>query len=468
LSGHTPPNTDSDKRDLERHAAQKPLGGGQSTGNKYSGEGEGGDDESLHWDPAASLDYFSYEAMKLDGLRYLCNIPRVGDAAEGNATSDAGNGAANNQTKEENEIARATDRGLELLQEMEGTCMYYVSGWWSYSFCYQKQIKQFHARSGAGVPNYPPIEDPTSHSFILGKFQRDDDEEGESDPTSKQTATTSTAELQTKGESRYLVQKLAGGTICDLTGTERKVEVQFHCNPQSTDRIGWIKEITTCSYLMVIYTPRLCHDVAFQLPQPEDTHSIQCREILAPEEIEDFEAMKAHHESQRLLVNSGASEPQVIGGIEVGAMRQVGSEGKVIQKGRMAKIGEESAEIVAKREGGKLTQMSKEDLKRWDLDPKEVEAFRKQLDEMADGKDWKLELVESNGDRVIRAIVDSDVEDGKKVEGDAEADKTHPELKKDTETSNDNDDQKEAPAPKEEDLPADQEMGSEETFKDEL
>ena len=42
-------------------------------------------------------------------------------------------------------------------------------------------------------------------------------------------------------------------------------------------------------------------------------------------------------------------------------------------------------------------------------------------------------------------------EDGKKVDGDDEADKTQPELKKDAETSNDNDDQKEAPAPKEED-----------------
>ncbi|OKL56972.1 hypothetical protein UA08_07785 [Talaromyces atroroseus] len=469
LSGHsTPSNADSDKRDLQHHASQKPLGGGQSTGSRYGGgeRGEGG----LDWAPEASFDYFSYEEMKLDGLRYLCNIPRVGNNADSNTTSNTGNGATSDKTTEENEIARATDRGLELLQEMEGTCMYYVSGWWSYSFCYQKQIKQFHARSGAGVPNYPPIEDPTSHSFVLGKFQQDDDEDGESDPSGKETTSKSTAELQTKGESRYLVQRLAGGTICDLTGAERKVEVQFHCHPQSTDRIGWIKEITTCSYLMVIYTPRLCHDVAFQLPQPEDIHSIQCREILAPEEIEDFEAMKAHHESQK-LVNSGASESQIIGGIEVGAMKQVGSEGKVIQKGRMAKIGEESVEVVAKREGGKLTQLSKEELKKWDLDPKEVESFQKQLDEMTDGKDWKLELVERNGDRIVQAIVDSNAEDDGKngdADGDGASSGKQSKLGNDGETSNDNDDQQEQPASKEEDLPSEQELGSEETFKDEL
>jgi hypothetical protein len=40
-------------------------------------------------------------------------------------------------------VRDTTASGLELLREMEGKCMYYFSGWWSYSFCYQKQIKQF-------------------------------------------------------------------------------------------------------------------------------------------------------------------------------------------------------------------------------------------------------------------------------------------------------------------------------------
>jgi protein OS-9 len=32
--------------------------------------------------------------------------------------------------------------------------------------------------------------------------------------------------LAVKGQSRYLVQHLAGGTVCDLTGEERSIEVQ--------------------------------------------------------------------------------------------------------------------------------------------------------------------------------------------------------------------------------------------------
>ncbi|GAM38723.1 hypothetical protein TCE0_033r09684 [Talaromyces pinophilus] len=446
-------NTVSDKRDLQRHASQRPIGGWKTTGKK--------DRADLDWDPELSLKYFSYEEMKLDGLRYLCNIPRVNNGPENDTTTEktGGSDGAGNQTQDENEIARATDRGLELLKEMEDTCMYYVSGWWSYSFCYKKQVKQFHAKSGPGVPNYPPIEDQTSHSFVLGKFQHDDEESDTESGRSSKSAKASTAELQTKGESRYLVQRLSGGTVCDLTGAERKIEVQFHCNPQSTDRIGWIKELTTCSYLMVIYTPRLCHDVAFQLPQFEETHSIQCREILAPDEIADFDAMKAHHDQQK-LINADIEEAQFVGGIEVGAKKEVGSDGKVIEKGRMARIGEETVQIIAKREDGELAQLSNKDLKKFNLNPKEVENFANQLDEKAKGGDWRLEIVESNGETSYRAIISSggDEEDDENVDG--EKKEGAEETKEQTPLAKDSKDDETAPS--------EEKKGSEETYKDEL
>lgn len=33
-------------------------------------------------------------------------------------------------------------------------------------------------------------------------------------------------ELQANGELKYLVQKLAGGTLCDITGKDRRIELQ--------------------------------------------------------------------------------------------------------------------------------------------------------------------------------------------------------------------------------------------------
>ncbi|KAH1588056.1 Protein OS-9 [Aspergillus fumigatus] len=347
---------------------------------------------------------FTYEEMLLEGQRYLCSIPQVD-----NGNRDQTNGAeSTSKEDEQREIARATDRGLELLREMEGKCMYYISGWWSYSFCYKKQIKQFHALpSGPGVPNYPPIEDSTTHSFVLGRFPNSgDDEDLEGDAEHKKT-TTDVAELQTKGGSRYLVQRLGGGTKCDLTGKDRKIEVQFHCHPQSTDRIGWIKELTTCSYLMVIYTPRLCNDVAFLPPQQDEAHAIECREILSEEEVSDWEANREYHLAQQLVESAITPEFPVVGDIEVGAHKWVGSEGKQIEKSRVASIGEEKIEVVAKRQNGEITRLSKEELKKYGLDPEKIETLKSRLEELAKGKDWTLEIVESNGERGLVGTVDS-------------------------------------------------------------
>jgi protein OS-9 len=274
------------------------------------------------------------------------------------------------------------------------------------------------------------------------------------------------AELQTKGGSRYLVQHLRGGTRCDLTGRDRRIEVQFHCHPQSTDRIGWIKELTTCSYLMVIYTPRLCNDVAFQPPQQDEVHSIECREVLSAEQVPEWEAMRDYHLAQQLVDAAAAATPEfpIVGDIEVGAQRLVGTEGKEIEKGRVASAGEEKVDVVAKRENGEVQSLSREELEKFDLDPKKIEDLRKRLEELAQGKDWTLEMVTANGERGLRGIVttddDSDDEDAREsAQGeDAGGDEG---------TATENPSQE--TAPKRETPQADEEEeGSEEIFKDEL
>ncbi|PWY89346.1 protein OS-9 [Aspergillus heteromorphus CBS 117.55] len=352
--------------------------------------------------PAGDHD-FRYEEMALGDQRFLCQIPRVQGDDRANATGES------HQADEQKELARAMDRGLELLREMEGRCMYYISGWWSYSFCYKNQIKQFHALpSGSGIPSYPPMEDQTTHSFILGRFpqgEEDDDIEAESD---HKKSITDVAELQTKGGSRYLVQRLDGGTRCDLTGRHRKIEVQFHCHPQSTDRIGWIKELTTCSYLMVIYTPRLCNDVAFLPPQQDEVHAIECREIISPAEVSDWEAMREYQRAQHLVESAVTEEFAVVGDIQVGAQTLVGSEGKEIEKGRVASAGEETIDVVAKRENGEIQQKSREELKKYDLDPEKLETLKKRLEDWAKGKDWTLEVVSINGERQLRGFLEED------------------------------------------------------------
>lgn len=343
----------------------------------------------------------SYERMVLDGRLYLCAIPL--DLGAKNETVEK-----TSPEDEEKELARATDRGRELLQDMD-RCIYFISGWWSYSFCYNKQVKQFHQLPpGNGAPPYPPTEDSTTPSYVLGKFTPKQKDKAEGNTPDRPPGTD--VALQTKGESRYLVQKLAGGTVCDLTGKERQIEVQFHCHPQSPERIGWIKEVTTCSYLMVIYTPRLCNDVAFLPPQEDKANLITCQEVLSADQVPEWQA-RMSAKASRLLVNGAPNARQVVGGIEIGAMKLVGREGKRIEKGKVASSNTEKADVVAKKEGGEVKRLSKEDLKKMDLDPETVETLRKKLQEMAGDKDWKLELVAQDGERELRGIVQADSED---------------------------------------------------------
>lgn len=408
----------------------------------------------------------TYEEMNLEGQRFLCQIPRV-DLGTRNQTEPK----EPNEAEEKKELARATDRGLELLREMEGRCMYYVSGWWSYSLCYKRQIKQFHALpSGSGIPSYPPLEDPTTHSFILGKFPREmqiDDE-----PMHKKTST-DTAQLQTRGGSRYLVQRLEGGTTCDLTGRSRKIEIQFHCHPQSTDRIGWIKELTTCSYLMVVYTPRLCNDVAFLPPQQDEVHPIECREILSPDEVQDWESMREYQLSQRLVeAGDNFMDMPIVGDIEVGGKRLVGKDGRQIEKGRVASIGEEKKDVIARSKKGEVNWMSNADLKKYNIDPEKVETLRKRIEEVAQGQDWKLEVVDANGERGLRGIVDTGDDEGdddglgKTSSGDSDPAKGQGQPKH--EDNQQQQQQQPAATGHGDGHDGDEPQGSEEIFKDEL
>ena len=263
-------------------------------------------------DPDSPFPSDRYERMILNNKPYLCSIPSVPFPST-NSTTQAR--AASEETAE---LARATDRGYDLLRSMTGSCLYFVSGWWSYSFCYNAHVKQFHQLPpGKGTSLFPPIEDPATPSYVLGKFGEvrnrfenvDGDDGGRDAGLPPQEGEEGmTTEIQAKGtsSSRYLSQKLSGGTTCDLTGSPRRVEIQFHCHPQSVDRIGWIKEVSTCSYLMVVYTPRLCNDVAFLPPREEKAEGIICREVVKEEEVSEWEQRKSR-EAERKLVGETAA-----------------------------------------------------------------------------------------------------------------------------------------------------------------
>lgn len=217
-----------DASQLEQYQRQRPLG-------------------QTDEDGSAKQERVEYEHMVLDGRRWLCRVPVIEPPPEqvGNSNDTL------SKAEKERELERANDRGWELLSSMQGNCVYFVSGWWSYSFCYNQGVKQFHQLPPSrGVPVYPPVEDPAIPGYMLGTYDKrivedvagsgaaggKKKEKQEWDRSALDVSEGATrrfskhGELVQRGESRYLVQKLGGGTSCDLTGKERKIEVQVCTN----------------------------------------------------------------------------------------------------------------------------------------------------------------------------------------------------------------------------------------------
>ncbi|TGO30677.1 hypothetical protein BPAE_0004g01360 [Botrytis paeoniae] len=402
----------------------------------------------------------THELMYLHDEPYVCTIPVV-SLPPRNETSEAEARAA-----EQKELARATDRGWELLQDLEKNCLYFVSGWWSYSFCYNKEITQFHQLPAQpGKAAFPPQPDPSAQEFVLGRAKTSPKSKSKEDEwgnqieahTAPKNGESPKTELQVKGDMRYLVQKMEGGTICDLTGKPRQVEVQFHCNPNVKDRIGYIKEMTTCSYLMVVYTPRLCDDVAFMPPKAEKANSVICKPII-------YHSPSSQVDPNFITSSPSLSYPKnpiVIGGVIVGAGKFVGKEGQRLPIPPDFGDGDNGSrtEVIArgksKAQGGKVEVISPKSLELMDLDPKMIEKLQEEVKKLAGDKGWKIEVVDVPGQvREILGIVEDDGGQGyqkgpgKPIEG---------ESKKDGDEKDNNVYEDE-----------DSEEGSEEIFKDEL
>ncbi|KAF8628464.1 hypothetical protein AX15_003976 [Amanita polypyramis BW_CC] len=221
--------------------------------------------------PPSTANY-TLEHMKM-GPRdaYICLIPSPPDVSSPTVDDET-----------TTDISPA--RSWSLLQPLMGTCLYHRQGWFTYSYCHNHEIRQFKELSQANPHHftgaYKPEEDPEWESYTLGKAPANS-ESGADLTVAEQNARAVNLELARNAGSHYLVQRWGDGSICDKTGKSREVEVQFHCSMTMTDTILFVKEAKTCSYVLVIHTPRLCGEPGFKsLLESDDETQIHCREII--------------------------------------------------------------------------------------------------------------------------------------------------------------------------------------------
>ncbi|KAJ8078655.1 Protein OS-9 [Marasmius tenuissimus] len=230
---------------------------------------------------------YSLEHMKM-GPRdsYLCFIPAPLDLPPPPVEDDT-----------DDEVT--TTHSWSLLQPLAGHCLYRRQGWFTYSYCHNQEIRQFKELSQSN--SHVPEEDPTWESYTLGKAPVTP-APGADLTVAQRNAIATNLKLARGAGSRYLVQRWGDGTICDMNGKPREVEVQFHCSMVVTDSILFVKESKTCSYILVVNTPRLCGEPGFRSHDDVDEQAqIRCREIInSPNQQKDVYAVSEADHPQKI------------------------------------------------------------------------------------------------------------------------------------------------------------------------
>ncbi|KAH9250588.1 hypothetical protein BASA81_011633 [Batrachochytrium salamandrivorans] len=67
--------------------------------------------------------------------------------------------------------------------------------------------------------------------------------------------------------------------MCDLTGVPRETIIEYHCSQVSEDTITSLREVSSCRYLIVIKTFKLCRNSIFVRQRAKSAPAIECRPV---------------------------------------------------------------------------------------------------------------------------------------------------------------------------------------------
>ena len=116
---------------------------------------------------------------------------------------------------------------LDVLSDLEGLCQTYQKDYWSYEWCHNDEIRQFHVQGGIRTAEWSLGKLDTTSSSLSNQAKKSEsstdgnngEEEEEHD------------NFKVISRPKYFSQKFKGGQHCDETNASRSTEVQLSCCP---------------------------------------------------------------------------------------------------------------------------------------------------------------------------------------------------------------------------------------------
>lgn len=143
-------------------------------------------------------------------------------------------------------LTKTLNQGVKtIFDKLNERCIFYQAGFWIYEYCPGIEFVQFHGRVNTKTGEI--VNRDESLVYRLGK-PRANVEERE-------------FELLYDDVGYYISEIIGSGDICDVTGAERMVEIQYVCGGSNSgpSTIQWVRETKICVYEAQVTIPELCN-----------------------------------------------------------------------------------------------------------------------------------------------------------------------------------------------------------------
>lgn len=197
-----------------------------------------------------------FEVFSADGTRHVCQFPRI------------------KIPDHKNENPEKVESISEILSPLKDNCLIFGQGWWTYEFCYNKHVRQFHL----GPKNIEA-------DYILGVAQEEN-------------------QVSETLHKLYYPVFYQEGDICNINNKRRTTEVRFYCSPSANrPSIKSITEPGSCNYQLEIETDLICKHHIYK-PILNSVNQISCISLLETNDFVSTQIIESESSTQQSKTNS--------------------------------------------------------------------------------------------------------------------------------------------------------------------